>query len=118
MKSAQRGRNTSAVEVASISPHGFWLLIGEKERFVSFKEFPWFREATIAALTNVELPSAHHLYWPDLDVDLAVESLDHPERYPLVSRARPNQRLKPAAAAVKERRPAYTPRRPGRRRPR
>ena len=117
MKSMQHGRNTSAVEVTNISPHGFWLLIGEQERFVSFKAFPWFREATIAALTKVELPSAHHLYWPELDIDLAVESLDHPERYPLVSRARPNKRLQPMAAAVKERRPSYTAQRRGRRRP-
>jgi hypothetical protein len=27
-----------------------------------------------------------HLYWPDLDVDLAVESIRNPERFPLVSR--------------------------------
>lgn len=60
--------------------------------FVSFKEFPWFRDASIDQLTKVELPSPHHLYWPDLDADVAVESLDHPERYPLVSRARPNKR--------------------------
>ena len=116
MKSAQRGRNTSAVEVTNISPQGFWLLIGEQERFVSFQEFPWFREATIAALTRVELPSAHHLYWPELDIDLAVESLDHPERYPLVSRAQPNQRLKLTVAAVKEGRAVYKTQRKGRRR--
>ena len=107
MKSAQRGRNTSAVEVTNISPDGFWLLIGEQERFVSFQAFPWFREATIAALTHVELPSPHHLHWPDLDIDLAVDSLDHPERYPLLSRARP----------VKEPRAAYKAKRSGRRRP-
>ena len=115
MKSAQRGRDTSAVEVTNISPHGFWLLIGENERFVSFKEFPWFREATIAALTHVELPSPHHLHWPDLVIDLAVESLDHPERYPLVSRVHPTKRRRPMALAVKEQRPAYTIRRRGRR---
>ena len=23
------------------------------------------------------LPSPHHLYWPDLDIDLAVESIEH-----------------------------------------
>lgn len=116
MQSAQRGRSTSAVEVTNISPHGFWLLIGEKERFVSFQEFPWFREATIAALTRVELPSGHHLYWPDLDIDLAVDSLDHPQRYPLVSRGQPTKRVKPTAAAVKEKRAAYRTQRKGRRR--
>lgn len=106
MKSAQRGRNTSEVEVGNVSAHGLWLLIGDRERFLSFKEFPWFREATIGQLTNVQLPSPHHLYWPDLDVDLAVESLDHPERFPLVSRGQPNKRLHPTAA-VRENRPAY-----------
>jgi hypothetical protein len=98
MKSVQRGQSISAVEVANVSPSGFWLLVEERERFVPFKDFPWFRDATIAELTNVLLPSPHHLYWPALDVDLAVESLDHPERYPLVSRAWPKKRLQPTKA--------------------
>jgi hypothetical protein len=85
-KSAKRGNGTSVqVEVANVSPHGFWLLIGDREHFLSFKEFPWFREATIAQISNVELPSPHHLCWPSLDVDLALESLTHPDRYPLIS---------------------------------
>jgi len=98
MKSVQRGQDTSAVEVANVSPSGFWLLVEGRERFVPFKDFPWFRDATIAELTHVLLPSPHHLYWPALDVDLAVESLDHPEKYPLVSRARPDKRLLPTKA--------------------
>ncbi len=106
MKSAQRGQNTSPVEIGNVSAHGFWLLIGDRERFLSFKDFPWFRDATIGQLTNVQLPSSHHLYWPELDVDLAVESLDHPERFPLVSRAQPNTRLHPPAA-VREKRATY-----------
>ena len=32
-------------------------------------------DATIRAITHVEWPSPNHLYWPDLDIDLAVESL-------------------------------------------
>lgn len=91
MKSAPRGRSTSVVEVANVSPHGFWLLIGDRERFVPFAQFPWFRHATIGELSNVTLPSAHHLYWPDLDIDLAVDALDNPERYPLVSRVLPDR---------------------------
>src|SRR6266446_7551622 len=98
MKSVQRGQGTSAVEVANVSPSGFWLLGEGRERFVPFKDFPWCPDATIAELTHVLLPSPHHLYWPALDVDLAVESLDHPERYPLVSRARRNKRLPPTKA--------------------
>jgi hypothetical protein len=83
------------------------LLIRETELFVPFKEFPWFKEASIAEITRVELPSPHHLYWPDLDIDLAVESLEHPERYPLVSEAQPRRRLQPTKA---QRRRASTPR--------
>ena len=114
MKSARRGGSTLDVEVTNISSHGFWLLISETERFVSFQAFPWFRDASIAQLTNVELPSSHHLYWPDLDVDLAVDSLDHPERYPLVSQAQPSKRPTSTPAVVKE--PTATYGRRGRRR--
>jgi hypothetical protein len=74
--------------VTNVSKHGFWLLIRDQEVFAPFAEFPWFRDAPIGHLLNVQLPSPHHLYWPDLDVDLAVDSLFHPERFPLVSRAR------------------------------
>jgi hypothetical protein len=87
MKSAPLGENTSAVEVSNISPHGFWLLLGDEELFVPFAEFPWFREATVGQIGHVERPSEHHLYWPDLDVDLAVASIRNPKAFPLVSKA-------------------------------
>lgn len=86
MKSASPGRSTSQIEVTNVSPHGFWLFINEAELFVPFSDFPWFKEASIAEITRVELPSPHHLYWPDLDIDLAIDSIEHPERYPLVSK--------------------------------
>lgn len=87
MKSATLGTSTSEVEVTNVSKHGFWLLIHDREVFVSFEQFPWFKDAPIGKLLNVELSSPHHLYWPELDIDLAVESLYHPERFPLVSHA-------------------------------
>ena len=88
MRSDTLGRSTSPAEVTNVSAHGFWLIVDEQELFVSFEQFPWFREACIRAITNVQLPTPHHLYWPDLDIDLAVESIVHPEKYPLVSQAR------------------------------
>ena len=93
MRSAPRGRSTSAVKVTNVSGNGFWLLLDGDELFVAFKHFPWFRDASIAQFVNVERPTAHHLYWRDLDIHLAVDSLTHPERYPLVSRVRPNNAL-------------------------
>ena len=98
MKSATLGRSTFHVEVTNVSPHGFWLFIGEQELFVAFKDFPWFKDASIHEISRVELPTAEHLYWPELDIDLAVESLTHPERYPLISQAEPKKRLQPTKA--------------------
>jgi hypothetical protein len=80
------GTATSAVEVTNISRHGFWLLVDDQELFVPFSEFPWFSAATVASLVNVVRPHAHYLRWPDLDVDLALESIEHPERFPLAAR--------------------------------
>ena len=85
MRSADLGQDTLAVEITNVSKHGFWLLLGDE--FVPFSNFPWFRDAPIGKLTEVELPSPHHLYWPALDVDLAVDCIRHPEQFPLVSRA-------------------------------
>jgi hypothetical protein len=90
MKSAQLGKPISPVEVTNVSKLGFWLLIDGSEKFLAFDKFRWFQDATISQIMNVELPSLHHLYWPDLNIDLAVESIDHPEQFPLVSKVRPN----------------------------
>ena len=85
MKSESPGASTSTVEVTNISGQGFWLLLGAEELFVPFSEFPWFRNAPVSAVLNVQLPQANHLYWPEIDVDLTVDSVRHPEEYPLVS---------------------------------
>jgi hypothetical protein len=89
MKSASRGKRTSAVEVTNIASGGFWLLLDGRELHLPFKKFPWFRKATIEQILNVAWPSRNHVYWPKLDIDLAVDSIEHPERYPLVSKAKP-----------------------------
>jgi hypothetical protein len=98
MRSAARGESTLAIEVTNVSGHGFWLLLDDREVFLAFTDFPWFAEATIHQLSRVQRPSQHHLHWPELDVDLAVESLEQPDRYPLVSRVRSNKRLQLARA--------------------
>lgn len=100
MRSTKLGKRISAVEVTNVSRHGFWILVTDRELFVAFEHFPWFRDAPIGQLLNVELPSAHHLYWPDLDVDLAVESIEHPERFPLVSKPQSTARGQRSRAKV------------------
>ena len=77
------GPATSDAEVTNISQHGFWLLLDGRELFLPFDEFPWFKEASVEAILRVERPTTRHLYWPEIDVDLSVDSIEHPERYPL-----------------------------------
>lgn len=86
MTSAAPGAGIFAVEVTNISRHGFWILLNDEELFLPFQEFPWFRDAAVGQILHVESPSPEHLYWPDLEVDLAVESIRHPERFPLIGR--------------------------------
>ena len=86
MTSVAPGTSASPVEVTNISKHGFWLLLENEELSLQFSEFPWFQNVPIGKILNVELPSAGHLYWPDLDVDLDLESVRHPKKLPLVSR--------------------------------
>lgn len=79
------GTATSGAEVTHVSKHGFWLLLADEELLVPFEQFPWFRQATIEQLSEVQWPTPDHLYWPQLDVDLSVQSIRDPAAFPLVS---------------------------------
>ena len=88
MTSARHGEPTSGAEVTNVSTNGVWLLLDGREMFLAFAGFPWFEHATIRQICQVERPSPHHLYWPALDVDLAVDSIIDPASYPLISKPR------------------------------
>jgi hypothetical protein len=86
MKSAKRGIATSAaVEVTSISAQGIRVVLEADELLLPLESFPWFRDATIEQILRVEQPRPGHLRWPELDIDVDVDSVVHPERYPLVA---------------------------------
>jgi hypothetical protein len=84
MKSSVNGKLTLKAEVTNISIHGIWLLFGQKEFFLPFPDFPWFKEARLAEVQNIQVVHDDHLYWPDLDVDLSIQMLENLESYPLV----------------------------------
>lgn len=83
MKSAKRGKNISEVEIQGVSQFGLWMFVRGAEYFLPYSEFPWFKEAKISEILHVRLIHEDHLEWPDLDVDLEIESLQSPEKYPL-----------------------------------
>lgn len=82
MKSLKRGKGIS-VSVENITPFGIWLYVKEKEYFLSYKDYPYFKDQRLSSIQNVQLLHGFHLYWPDLDVDLEIDNLEHPEKYPL-----------------------------------
>ena len=88
MKSVARGKNTSKVELSNLSIHGAWFLIKEREYFLPFDQYPWFKDATIAQIANVELLHDTHLYWQALDVDLSLAILENPGHFPLIALGR------------------------------
>jgi len=95
MKSPKRGKAIS-VSVENITPFGIWLFLKGKEYFLSYEDYPYFKDQTLSAIQNVQLLHGYHLYWPDLDVDLEIDNLEHPERYPLRS-------MRPPCSASKAR---------------
>ena len=84
MKLKKNGKSTSKVEVQNISRFGIWLFVNDKEYFLSFELFPWFKNAKISDVQNVKLNNGHHLNWTSLDIDLELESLENPGRYPMI----------------------------------
>lgn len=84
MNSSLLGARTSAVEVTNVDSFGLWILLQEKEYFLPYDEYPWFKNARLDQVLNVQLLHEDHLRWPDLDVDLSTESLEQPDNYPLI----------------------------------
>ena len=95
--SSSRGARTSArVEILGLTPHALWLSIARREYMLDYRHFPWFRAPAIEDVERVEMRYGH-LYWPTLDVDLHIDSLDEPERFPLVASERRRRDTKKAA---------------------
>jgi hypothetical protein len=77
------GEHSSDVEVTNISSHGFWLLANGSELFLSYEDFPWFKDVPVGQIIDVEQPSPGHFRWPQLDVDLGTDTIENPDRFPL-----------------------------------
>lgn len=92
--SEQHGKISSKCEIANISPFGVWVLVAGHEYFLDHKKYPWFRDASVEAVLDVECPRPGHLRWPVLDVDLHIDSVKHPGRYPLTAASKSRSKQK------------------------
>ena len=79
------GTNTS-VKVHAIVSNGIMIEAYGNTYFLPYKSNPWFENAKITDVFNIEPVGYTGIRWDALDVDLSIESLTNPERYPLIAK--------------------------------
>jgi hypothetical protein len=84
MKFSKKTTGNLTKGVTAISKFGFWVLCENKEYFIGFNDYPAFKNATVDKIFNLKILSPKQLYWPDIDVDIEVDALEKPDRFPLV----------------------------------
>ena len=90
MQTASKNNSAStSASVLMINSEGIMLSVLGRDYFLSYNRIPWMQDAPIRSVLNVQLSGSEAIVWPDLDVDLEIDSLRHPERYPLVIKRNP-----------------------------
>jgi hypothetical protein len=74
-----------------INGQGIMISVCGQDYFLSYNRIPWMREASINDVLDVRMCGSEAIEWPRLDIDLEIESLRHPERYPLLIKRNPSE---------------------------
>ncbi len=82
----ENNTNATSASVLMINNQGIMISVAGNDYFLSYNRVPWLKDATVRNILNIKMLGNNAVEWPDLDVDLEVDSLKHPERYPLVMR--------------------------------
>ena len=85
MNLKQNGSNSSA-KVLSIDVEGLTVSVLGNRYFLPFEKFYWFKKANVEQILNIELIDDDELRWSDLDIDIELDALKHPEQYPLIAK--------------------------------
>lgn len=80
----EQNMQSTSVNVLMINEQGIMLSVQGNDYFVSYNRLPWMRDARVSDVLNVQMAGRYAIEWPTLDVDLEIDSLKHPERYPLI----------------------------------
>ena len=76
--------NSTLADVLMINDRGIMISVLGQDYFLSYNRVPWMKDATISEVLDVRMSGKNAIEWPKLDVDLEIDSLRHPERYPLL----------------------------------
>ena len=74
----------TSVSVLMINDKGIMLSVKGSDYFISYNRMPWIKNASIMDALNVQMSGRNAIEWPTLNIDLEIDSLKHPERYPLI----------------------------------
>ena len=92
-KISKQNSERISVNVQSIMPEGIFISVLGNDYYVPYKRLPWFKEAKVSDILNVKMIGDFAIRWENLDVDLEIDSLKFPERYPLVMKRDINEVL-------------------------
>ena len=81
---SKNNTNNTSVSVLMINGQGIMISVFGQDYFLSYNRIPWMRDASINDVLNIQMCGKEAIEWPALDVDLEIDSLRHPERYPLI----------------------------------
>ena len=76
--------SSTSADVLMINDKGVMISVMGQDYFLSYNRVPWMRDATINEVLDVRMIGQNAIEWPKLEIDLEVDSLRHPERYPLL----------------------------------
>ncbi len=79
----QNSTNTYA-KVLVVTENGMLIALTTGDYFMPYTQFPWFKEAKVSEVMQVVAVGDDALRWDALDVDLEIESIIQPEKYPLI----------------------------------
>ena len=88
---SKNNTNSTSVSVLMINAQGIMISVGGQDFFLSYNRIPWMREASIKDVLDVQMCGNEAIEWPSLDIDLEIDSLRHPERYPLLIKRNPSE---------------------------
>lgn len=75
------------VAVTRVSSRGIWLKTPDRKFFLSYYDFPWFKNKPMQAVLHVKELTPGEFYWPEINVNLGVDTLRSPHRFPPQQRA-------------------------------
>lgn len=80
------GKNLkNEAEVKMASPEGLYLSIEGRGYFAAFKDHPYLAELPLSQIFEVEYCGHGHIRWEAGDIDLHVDILENPEKYPIIT---------------------------------